>query len=191
MPVDSVHAVIEREVQKLIVWSPSQWATYFESARKRPRPYKVIALDYTDFKNFDEMAKHTFTAATLKKIQFKKIRTATFKRKHPDQMVIKYSMQTEAESHVIKLCEKTSAKGKGKAKSTKGKIINEKEETYTIKPLYRSRLPISMAKYNDLVRLCNNGTIPRRFHDEYRKLPHDSKVCEALNQTDEDEDSDE
>lgn len=30
MPVDSMHAVIEREVRKLIVWAPSQWPSFIE-----------------------------------------------------------------------------------------------------------------------------------------------------------------
>lgn len=100
MPVDSVHAVIEREVQKVIVWSSSQWPTYFESARKRPRPFKVTCMEYSDFINFDILAASTFTPKTLNNLKFKDFRIAMFKKKLPDQMLVKYSMEENAESHI-------------------------------------------------------------------------------------------
>lgn len=48
MPVYSMHAVIEREMKIVIVWTPSQWPTYIEAARKNPFPYKVEVLEYSD-----------------------------------------------------------------------------------------------------------------------------------------------
>lgn len=73
MPVDTVHAVIEREERKVIVWSPSQWSTYFESARNNPR-HKVNVLDFSDFLNFDQLAANEFTPMTTKAIKLKDMR---------------------------------------------------------------------------------------------------------------------
>lgn len=56
MPVDSMHAVIEREVKRLIMWSPSQWPTYIEAARKKPSPYKVETLEYSDILDWNELS---------------------------------------------------------------------------------------------------------------------------------------
>lgn len=39
MPVDSVHALIERSIDNMNIYAPSQWPTVFELARKNPKPY--------------------------------------------------------------------------------------------------------------------------------------------------------
>lgn len=121
MPVDSVHAVLEREVKRLTVWSPSQWATFFQSARKRPRPYNVSVLEHSDFLDLGDMADKTFTTLTMKEIKFKNIKIATFKKKSPDYVNVKYWMKENALEKKIKLGEQptkvtTSRKGKGKRK---------------------------------------------------------------------------
>ncbi|CAG4995795.1 unnamed protein product [Parnassius apollo] len=169
MPVDAVHAVIEREVKNLIVYAPSQWATYFESARKRPRPYKVHSLDHTDFLNLDDLAAKTFTSATLKKLKCKQVRIATFKKKNPNQMFVKYSMKQESVSHTVILCENISRKGKerkgkGQLKGKKDKQIKINEEASRAGGvLYDSKLKISSMKYRDLIRLCDTGAIPKKI----------------------------
>lgn len=94
MPVDSMHATIEKEAQKLTVWSPSQWLPYISSARKRPRPYQVNVLEH--FINWEELAYKTFTKDTQKKIKFQQIRIATFKKRSTNKVEIKYSMCEDA-----------------------------------------------------------------------------------------------
>lgn len=65
----------------------------------------------------------------------------------------------------------------------------ETDEIDTLEPLYKSKLPITVAKYNGLMRLCNNWTIPIRFHGEYRSLPYKSdNIVDTLNETDEEDD---
>lgn len=44
MPVDSVHAIIERSINNSIIWAPSQWNTVFATARQDSRPYNVEYL---------------------------------------------------------------------------------------------------------------------------------------------------
>lgn len=44
MPVDSVHSVIERCVNKKTIWAPSEWSTMIRNARINPKPYIVIDL---------------------------------------------------------------------------------------------------------------------------------------------------
>ncbi|CAG5022585.1 unnamed protein product [Parnassius apollo] len=46
-------------------------------------------------------------------------------------------------------------------------------------------------KCQDLIRLCDTGAIPKRFHEEYHKLPNDSNVRETLNETNYEEEDDE
>ncbi|XP_060803416.1 uncharacterized protein LOC106141967 [Amyelois transitella] len=83
MPVDSMHAVIEREVKRLIVWSPSQWPTYIEAARKKPFPYKVETLEYSDILDWNELSVEAFLGDPIK--DFRKMRVVTMKKKEFEQ----------------------------------------------------------------------------------------------------------
>lgn len=69
MPADSVHATIESEVKKIIVWSPTQWPSYFEIARKQPKPYNVEVMEHTDFLNLEQLTTNTFSKETSKKCE--------------------------------------------------------------------------------------------------------------------------
>lgn len=60
-------------------------------------------------------------------------------------------------------------------------------EEIELKALYKQPQPISAAKYKDLKHLCDNGTIPKRFHAEYLNLPYNSGVPDELNDTDEED----
>lgn len=216
MPVDSMHAVIEREVRKLIVWAPSQWPSFIESARKRPQPYKVSVLEHTDFINFQNLAESVFTQATLKNkdLRIKNIRVCTFKKNALTKIEVKYTMLETGDTYDIEVSKELppknfNARGKGKGigkrsavrgKNTKN--IDQKNEsaaestsndisqrnTDNLPSLYNERLPISIPKYNDLKKLCDTGIIPRRFHCEYLNLPNKSPVKDTLNETDDDED---
>lgn len=53
---DSVHATIERYVRKKIVWAPSEWDTIFRNARINPKPFEVVRMQYSDFKNWKRVA---------------------------------------------------------------------------------------------------------------------------------------
>lgn len=37
-------------------------------------------------------------------------------------------------------------------------------------PCYHSSLPIAKAKYNDVIKLCNDKVIPAQFHKEYTDI---------------------
>lgn len=55
MPVDSVHATIERFTKKRIIWAPSEWDTMLTNARVEPKPFEVIRMNYSDFKNWKSL----------------------------------------------------------------------------------------------------------------------------------------
>lgn len=58
----------------------------------------------------------------------------------------------------------------------KPKIVNSK--------LYKSLLPISKAKYNDLKKLCETDVIPKIFQREYFALPTNGGIIDTLIDTD-------
>lgn len=117
-------------------------------------------------------------------------------------------MSEEAEEINIKLYQgdpkekpkgKAQVKGKGKGKGKgngKGKeaLITKADDVSRqevpdpiIKPAYNSRLPISKAKYKDLMRLCDNGTISKTFHREYRHMPNDDNVADYFSHSEEED----
>lgn len=53
MPDDSMHAIIEKAVHRIIVWAPSQWPTFMECARNKPSPYSVHYMDHSEFMSFE------------------------------------------------------------------------------------------------------------------------------------------
>ncbi|CAG9791684.1 unnamed protein product [Diatraea saccharalis] len=78
MPVDSVHAVIERSVKNSIIYAPSQWATVFQLARKNPKPNNVEIMSHQDFKSWDSISEKYFKNNLVGKIS--KNRIVTFKK---------------------------------------------------------------------------------------------------------------
>lgn len=42
-----------------------------------------------------------------------------------------------------------------------------------------------MPKYNDLLKLCNSGVIPNRYHQEYISLRNNETAEDTLQETDE------
>lgn len=136
MTVDSIHSTIENAVRNTIVWAPSQWITVCQLAQKEPTAYHVESLAHNDFKNFDDFADKYFKGNLVGKIS--KIRTATFKKSTPNLMKIKFSMKDDALKESIPIMAKPRA----------------------INPKYKSSLPITKTKYNDLKKLCETGVIP-------------------------------
>jgi len=49
MPVDSIHATIESNLKKIIIWAPFEWPTVISNARFNPKPHEVFTLQHDDF----------------------------------------------------------------------------------------------------------------------------------------------
>lgn len=132
-------------------------------ARKEPARYYVESLSYNDFKNVEEWSDKYFKGNLIGKIS--KIRTATFKKSSPNLMKIKFTMKDDAPEEKIP--------------------INAKLKSINLK--YKSSLPITKAKYNDLKKLCDTGAIPKIFHTEYLNMPIGNGRDELLDTDIEDE----
>ncbi|CAG5005764.1 unnamed protein product [Parnassius apollo] len=161
MTVDSVHAVIEANLHKTIIYAPSQWYTVFTSARKDPFPYEVEKQTFEDFYKWDSVSEKYFKGNLMGKIS--KIRIATFKKSNLSTISIKYSMDKSAKSSVVEIQSKTRVP-----------LIS----------CYHSQLPIAKAKYNDLIKLCKDKVIPAQFHKEFTDIPCSASAKDALPESD-------
>ncbi|KAF0729051.1 Uncharacterized protein FWK35_00027827 [Aphis craccivora] len=56
-----------------------------------------------------------------------------------------------------------------------------------LQPAFNNKLPISVAKYNDLLKLCNSGVIPNRYHKEFKSLKRNENIDDVLGETDEED----
>lgn len=55
MPVDSIHAVIEKHSKHSIVQAPAGWGTFIKNSMINPKPYIVTEPIYTDLLDFMSM----------------------------------------------------------------------------------------------------------------------------------------
>ncbi|XP_072400657.1 uncharacterized protein [Diabrotica undecimpunctata] len=161
MPVDSVHAVIEANLKNTIIYTPSQWYTVFSTARKDPFPYNVEKLTFEDFYKWDSMSDKYFKGNLTGKIS--KIRIVTFKKSDPLNVTVKYSMNKSAQSSKVELQLRTKV---------------------PLMACYQSRLPITKAKYNDLIKLCKEKVIPGHFQNEFTDLPYSENIKDTLPESD-------
>ncbi|CAB3225842.1 unnamed protein product [Arctia plantaginis] len=156
MPVDTVHAIIENRLKKTTVYAPSQWFTVFATARQEPAPFEVERLSYEDFYKWDNIGDKYFKGNLNGKIS--KIRIITFRK---DKQSVKYktSMNPTAASFDVDVQSKTKV---------------------SVVPCYRSQLPISKAKYDDLVKICTDNVIPNCFKQEFVNIPRATNVKDCL-----------
>ncbi|CAH0562933.1 unnamed protein product [Brassicogethes aeneus] len=55
---------------------------------------------------------------------------------------------------------------------------------FPIKEAYKSELPITKTKFNNLKEMCEKNTIPPEYHHEYLALKHSVNVPDVLDETD-------
>lgn len=113
MPVDAVHATIERFINKRIVWAPSEWSTLISNARVNPKPFQVVVLKHSDFLSWKtQNIISTGITRTLDGgiFQFNQVKIALFE-KGREEIQVRYSYSDSANILVMPLSSQT-AKGK-------------------------------------------------------------------------------
>lgn len=186
MEVDSVHSVIERAKKGVEVFIPRDWTNIIKKAKKT-NPYMVTQLHHTHFKD----AKHLVTnnkynlkvLKSGKKVDWRQIRWIRV-TKGSGTIDFRYEMEGEWLEMDIRMKKTTR---RSKVEEDEG--VSSSQHTI-VPPCYDARLPISAAKYTDLVDLCKHGTIPMEYHSFYHSLPVD-KVEDKLAESDMDEEDSE
>lgn len=171
MECDSMHSAIEFAQRHLAIYSMHEWVNVLQSARKQ-NPYKVKLMSFGDFKDLKTLASKMVTnrnkSTTGNVINWLQVRWIRLEKKSPNQIQVKTDFDQES-FHVM-----SQSKSK---KWLKSKLHNA----------YGSGLPISCAKYADLMGMVKNNNIPQRYSEFYSKLPHDKKAKNLTPEVSDDE----
>lgn len=202
MVVDSVHAVIEQFSQKKTICSPSEWRTIISNARHNPFPYTVLQWTYKDWRDYKVFCQYEnpLPIQTRNQKEVNQERRAFNKNKKKEEKIrlesflIKRVQRFEFEKrnvrNEIKFFETADQNNPDVLEFNPTRRKNLMSEPTQ---LYFQPLPISEAKYNDLINVCKKGAIPNYLHNEFLNLPHDVSTADCLPQTDDEDqiDSDE
>lgn len=185
MPVDAIHATIDNFLKHKTIWAPSEWPTIIACSRKNPGPLEVITMKYNDF--FDWKS---FSVSNLPKqivtdhgtiVKITKIKSIEFCRGEKTKFFFDYTNCFETTD----LKKKNNIRNKTRRSKN---IITPVEillpEIAEPKNLYTGPREISSLKYLDLLKLCSQGVIPTRYHEEYKNLKYNHKIADTLPDTD-------
>lgn len=163
MPVDSVHANIERFVKKRNIWTPSEWTTMIMNSRVNPKPYEVVPLAYNDFYNWKTESTVLFPTQTIKnklgnKFKLSEANIFLFSKSCHD--IDYYQFESVDSEIVLQTLEVRRTRNQ----------LKYLEEFKNPELLYTTKLPLSVPKKNDLQNLLNKQLIPQRYIEEYNEI---------------------
>ncbi|KAK5639730.1 hypothetical protein RI129_010541 [Pyrocoelia pectoralis] len=171
MPVDSVHATIERFVRKRIVWAPSEWDTIVSNARISPKAFDVVRMQHTEFKNWKKFGDESFSfnvkTSDGQVFKISQVKQAIF-QKGKSNFEVNYKYDTSSGMEVLM--------GQKKGRRNQFAVMSE--------VLYPGKLPISALKKTNLDKLCTQNVIPKRYHQEFFDLRSKASVRDTLPETD-------
>ncbi|KAF0749901.1 Uncharacterized protein FWK35_00022965 [Aphis craccivora] len=134
--------------------------------KKSSSPYSVQELKYTDFMDLRSLAgtimKNRSVDENGEKVNWLKIKVMRYEKSNPSAIKFKYNYSDE-EFKIIRVG------GRGRPPKC----------PQTLKQLYTKQIPISDAKKNDLLKLCNTEAVPKEFHEWYKNIPSCTKNKDA------------
>lgn len=95
MPVDSIHATIERFIKRRTVWAPSEWETIIGNARTNPSNLETIKLHFEDFLDWKSISNGMLGCKKLASvdgglIKMTQVRSVLIEKNNPN-IIIDYS----------------------------------------------------------------------------------------------------
>jgi len=105
MPVDSVHACIDKNIKKKTVWAPSEWSTIIRNSRINVCPYNTIIFKHTYFLDWSDVWSAMFKKQKLKDsnndtVRFKLIRRVKFSKQKIDVFKIAYTFKLNKDNYL-------------------------------------------------------------------------------------------
>ncbi|CAH0698686.1 unnamed protein product [Spodoptera exigua] len=171
MECDSIHSKIETKAKNVPVYTPDGWAQLVRLARTNPKPFNVTTLTHDDFKDFGARNQYLSKILNGRKLGIHNAVWLQYRKEDPDKIFIKDTYDKNIPFQEIHL------------KKKRGKTV-----VYPVSA-YSQRLKISSQKKNDLIKLCQDGQIPRIYHPFYENLPSSETVKDCLPEPDVTEDS--
>ncbi|XP_053614598.1 uncharacterized protein LOC128677637 [Plodia interpunctella] len=153
---DSVHALIERSAKNKCIYTPLEWFALVRWAKQDGKPYNVVEMDHTKFLDYKSIlaSKNWAKNTNGEVVQWTKIKEVKVFPSDPNKLLYKYNLD---ESQYMTIVTRTNTR-------------RRQQDNTNIPPLYDDVLPISLAKKNDLISLCNSGIIPAVHHNFYQSL---------------------
>lgn len=171
MECDSMHSAIEHAKRQTTLYVPEQWDTIFQMAR-RQNPYVVVPMRFDNFYDLKKFANDTFknfkTTVDGDTVNWLKVKVLKVQKSNPDQILVKYDFD---DSNFLCINVKRAQRGRPKS----GDKLPMK---------YQNKLPISVAKKNDLLDLCKGLVIPEIYWQYYDNLLTNKNVKDTLPCTD-------
>lgn len=161
---DSIHSKIEKKSKYVPVYTPEGWAQIIRSARSNPFPFEVKCMTFDDFMDFK-----LFASVTKSNIPWRRVCWLQYRKDTPDTVFYK----TNFEDDFI------NAKMSTKRRCT---VAN-------LHKAYVKSFAISNKKKNDLLKMCEDLTIPKAYHSFYASIPSNVTTRDCLPEPDREEDS--
>ncbi|CAG9823880.1 unnamed protein product [Phaedon cochleariae] len=209
MPVDSMHSTIESFISKKTIYAPSMWSAAIRLARHNPQPYCVYSLNYKEFDDYSTIVE--IIPNQSNPIVTETRDTVGFEESSQNMRKLKRKRKDDVNQTNDNRKKNQSAKGKP-LQISKVQIVEMEAEDANmlvwysyidefgdqqiftlqdddkeLKKCYTSILPISAAKYKDLMELCKQTAITSDYYTEYETLPHAKEIIDVLPDTDEED----
>ena len=158
---DAVHSTIERVSRRACLYTPQQWSAVIATASSK-KSYNVTEMemkDFYDFKTTSNYVRNFETDEDGERIRWNKLRSMKFDSQNPDMMHIKYNFDEDA-----------SCVNLMKAPRMTRQAAHDYPK---LNHLYSTPVPLSSAKYKDLMTLCRKKLIPESHHAFFKALPHE------------------
>lgn len=167
---DAMHALIERKKKYKVIYVPQQWVTLIRCAKSTGSPYIVKEVnqdDIFDYKQLLSFYKNWDRDVNNVKVTWNKIMHIQFISSLPNIITFQYDSLSDTDKS-INIAEVSRRSGTRRS----AKEPQNNDQNINIPMAYNGRLPISEAKYKDLINLCNSKAIPEIYHDYFKNLPH-------------------
>ena len=176
LEADSMHSTIESAKRYQKIYTTREWEILIAGARKNPKPYTVQRLMHDDFFDLKKMSGHVIRNRTKnsdgEQVNWLKVKWMRFEKSRPFVIQYKYDLSSDTfkELHV--------QNKRGRRPSMDSLIM---EMAYT------DRMPIAVAKKEDLMKLVKTRVIPPDYEEWYSDLPSSARTRDNLSEPSADE----
>jgi len=178
MEVDAMRACIEKASKSVDVFLPRDWSIIASTARKTGKPYIVNRMETMEIIDWKSVCSTMITNRNKADngviINWNSVKWLQF-RSEDDIMRVKYELD---DSQFMNASVR---------RATRGRPMQSGSIRGMMKPLYDRPVPISKAKYNDLMFLCKKHVIPLEQHTYYKDPVNSDSVRDILDEPDAEE----